>query len=160
MFQVKAAFKEQFDVKASAERARAFFGDLKNLVELIPGVERITSEAGGVARWLIRADVPVIGSVRHAFAVEQSANAPSIIEWTPARGEKKNFLRYTATFEEREGVTRVRLEQRVELRREAARELHPLASLVGESRLSAELQKRLGEMMRSFLERARATLEK
>lgn len=160
MFQVRAAFTEQFDVGANVERARAFFGDLKNFVELIPGVERITSEAGGVMRWLIRAEVPVIGAVRHAFPVEQSADAPNIIEWTPARGEKKNFLRYTATFEERGGVTRVRLEQRVELRRQAARELHPLAPLVGESRLSAELQNRLGEMMRSFLERARAKLEK
>ncbi len=110
-------------------------------------------------RWLIRAEIPLIGAVRHAFAVEQSSDAPTLIEWAPARGEKKNFLRYTATFEEREGVTRVRVEQRVELRRQAARELHPLASLVGESRLSTELQKRLGEMMRTFLERARARLE-
>jgi carbon monoxide dehydrogenase subunit G len=160
MFQVRAAFNEQFDVRASAERARAFFGDLKNFVELIPGVERITAEAGGMMRWLIRAEIPVIGSVRHAFVVEQSADAPTVIEWSPAPGEKKNFLRYTASFEEREGVTRVRVEQRVELRRQAARELHPLAPLVGEGRLSAELQKRLGEMMRAFLERARARLEK
>lgn len=160
MFQVRAAFSEQFDVRANAERARAFFGDLKNFVELIPGVERITSEAGGVMRWLIRAEIPIIGPVRHAFPVEQSADAPGLVEWTPARGEQKNFLRYWASFEEREGVTRVRVEQRVELRRQNARELHPLASLVGEGRLSAELQKRLGEMMRAFLERARATLEK
>lgn len=160
MFNVKAAFIEQFDVKATAERAREFFADLKNFAELIPGVERITSEAGGMMRWLIRAEVPVIGSVRHAFVVEQSSDAPHFIEWTPARGERKNFLRYTATFEERGALTRVRLEQRVELRRQAAKELHPLASLVGENRLSAELQARLSEMMRSFTERARAHLEK
>ena len=160
MFNVRAAFTEQFDVKTTAARARAFFADLKNMAEMIPGVERITNEAGGVMRWLIRAEIPVIGPVRHAFAVEQSADAPMLIEWTPARGERKNFLRYTAIFEEREGLTRVRVEQRVELRRQAARELHPLASLVGENRLSAELQTRLGEMMRAFLERARAKLEK
>lgn len=160
MFHVRAAFSEQFEVGASAERARAFFGDLKNFVELIPGVERITAEAGGVMRWLIRAEIPVIGAVRHAFPVERSADAPGLIEWTPARGESKNFLRYTASFEERGDVTRVRVEQRVELRRQSARELHPLAPLVGEGRLSAELQKRLGEMMRTFLERARARLEK
>lgn len=160
MFNIKAAFSEQFDVKTTAERARAFFGDLKNFVELIPGVERITADAGGVMRWLIRAEIPVLGPVRHAFAVEQSVDAPALIEWTPARGEKKNFLRYTAWFEELGGLTRVRVEQRVELRRQNARELHPLAGLVGEGRLSAELQARLGEMMRAFLERARASLEK
>ncbi len=160
MFQVRAAFNEQFEVRTTAERAKTFFNDLRNFVELIPGVVRITSEAGGVMRWLIRAEIPIIGPVRHAFPVEQSADAPGRIEWSPARGERKNFLRYTASFEERGGLVRVRVEQRVELRRQSARELHPLAGLVGEGRLSAELQKRLGEMMRAFVERARARLEK
>lgn len=160
MFHVRAVFSEQFDVGTTAERARTFFNDLRNFVELVPGVERITSEAGGVMRWLIRVEIPVIGAVRHAFPVEQSVDAPARIEWSPAPGEKKNFLRYTAAFDEHEGKTRVRIEQRVELRRQAARELHPLAPLVGESRLSAEVQKRLTEMMRAFVERARARLEK
>ena len=161
MFHVRAAFSEQLDLRTTAERAREFFGDLKNFVELIPGVERITAEGAGVMRWLIRAEIPVIGPVRHAFPVELAADAPGRIEWSPARGEKKNFLRYWASFEERgAGVTRVRVEQRVELRREHARELHPLAGLVGEGRLSAELQARLGEMMRTFLASARARLEK
>ncbi|HEX5709217.1 MAG TPA: hypothetical protein VFX96_18080 [Pyrinomonadaceae bacterium] len=160
MFQVKAAFTGQLDVRANAERAREFFGDLRNFVELIPGVERITAEARGVMRWLIRAEVPVIGSVRHAFPVEQTEDAPERIEWSPARGERQNFLRYSATFERLGELTRVRVEQRVLLRREHARELHTLAPLVGESRLSAELQKGVGEMMRAFLERARAHLEK
>lgn len=160
MFNVKAAFSEQFEVRAGAEAAREFFADLKNFAELIPGVERITAEAGGVMRWLIRAEIPIIGAVRHAFPVQQSADAPGLVEWTPAPGEQKNFLRYWATFEEHGELTRVRVEQRVELRRQSARELHPLAALVGEGRLSAELQKRLGEMMRAFLERARVRLEK
>ena len=160
MFQVKAAFTEQLDLRTTVERAREFFGDLKNFVELIPGVERITAEGAGVMRWLIRAEIPVIGAVRHAFPVEQSADAPGRIEWSPARGEKKNFLRYWASFEEHSGVVRVRVEQRVELRRQKASELHPLAGLVGEGRLSAELQARLGEMMRAFLASARASLEK
>jgi hypothetical protein len=160
MFQVKAAFTGQLDVRANVERAREFFGDLRNFVELIPGVERITAEARGVVRWLIRAEVPIIGSVRHAFAVEQTGDAPERIEWSPARDERQNFLRYTASFERLGELTRVRIEQRVLLRRAHARELHTLAPLVGESRLSAELQKSVGEMMRAFLERARARLEK
>ncbi|HYN84671.1 MAG TPA: hypothetical protein VER32_05420 [Pyrinomonadaceae bacterium] len=159
MFQVKAAFTGQLEVRTSAERAREFFGDLRNFVELIPGVERITSEARGVMRWLIRAEVPVIGAVSHAFPVEQTEDAPERIEWSPARGEQQNFLRYSATFERLGELTRVRVEQHVMLRRDKARELHALAPLVGESRLSAELQKGIGEMMRTFLERARAKLE-
>ena len=160
MFQVRAAFSEQVEWRTSVEAARAFFNDLKNFVELMPGVERISSEAGGIARWLIRAEVPVVGAIRQAFAVSKTLDEPARIEWSPAAGESKNFLRYIATFEERGATTRIRIEQRVELRRGSARELHTLAGLAGEGRLSAALQKGVTEMLQSFLQRARTRLEK
>jgi carbon monoxide dehydrogenase subunit G len=160
MFAIRAVFNEQVEWRTSAEAAREFFADLKNFVELMPGVERITADAGGIARWLIRAEVPVVGSIRQAFSVFQSVNEPARIEWSPAAGENKNFLRYSATFEPRGETTRIRVEQRVELRRATARELHTLAALAGEGRLAAALQKGVTEMLQSFLKRARARLEK
>lgn len=159
MFQVKAAFSEQLEWRTGVERAREFFGNLRNFVELMPGVERITAEAEGAARWLIRAEVPVVGSIRQAFTVSQTVDLPGRIEWSPVAGERKNFLRYKATFEEHGERTRIRIEQRVELRRQSARELHTLAGLAGESRLSAALQKGIAEMMRAFLQKARERLE-
>jgi carbon monoxide dehydrogenase subunit G len=160
MFAIRAAFNEQVEWRTSAERAREFFNDLRNYAELMPGVERITADAVGVARWLIRAEVPVVGSIRQAFSVFQSVDEPWRIEWSPAAGESKNFLRYSATFEERGATTRIRIEQRVELRRQSARELHTLAAMAGEGRLSAALQKGVAEMLQAFLKRARARLEK
>ncbi|MCA1618812.1 MAG: SRPBCC family protein [Acidobacteria bacterium] len=151
---------EQVEWRTSAEAARAFFDDLRNFAELMPGVERISSEAGGIARWLIRAEVPIVGAIRQAFAVSKAVDEPARIEWAPAAGESKNFLRYVATFEPRGATTRIRIEQRVELRRTHARELHTLAGLAGESRLSAALQKGVAEMLHSFLQRARTRLEK
>lgn len=159
MFQIRAAFKEQMELRSGIERVREFFGDLKNFVEMMPGVERITSEAGGVARWLIRAEVPVIGAIRQVFPVEQTTNAPERIEWSPASSERKNLLRYSATFEPRGATTLVRITQNVELRRSSPRELHLLAGLVGAARLSEEMQKGVAGMMRTFLERARRQLE-
>ena len=160
MFQVKAAYDEQREFTVGLERARAFFTDIGNFVRMMPGVERITTEAGGVARWLIRADVPVIGAVRHAFAVVLTEDSRARVEWSPASEERKNFLRYSVSFEERGPATLVRIAQRVEIRREHGRELHMLAPLVGAARLSAELQRGVGEMMHTFLLRARAELEK
>lgn len=159
MFQVKAGFDEQLEMKTTLDRAREFFADLRNFAELMPGVESIKQEAGGVVSWLIRAEVPVIGAVRHVFAVEKTQDAPGRIEWSPARRERDNFLRYAAAFEQRGARVLVRIVQRVELRRTHARDLHTLAGLVGERRLSAELQKGVAEMMRTFLQRARAKLE-
>lgn len=160
MFQIRAAYDEKLEIKASIERARAFFSDLRNFVELMPGVESITAEAGGVMRWLIRAEVPVIGAMRQAFAVEQTDNRPERIEWSPAANAKGNLLRYAAAFEQRGARTLINIVQRVELRRQQARELHMLASLIGENRLSVEMQKGVTEMMRTFLARARTKLEK
>jgi carbon monoxide dehydrogenase subunit G len=160
MFAIRAAFNEQVEWRTSAEAAREFFADLRNFVELMPGVERITADAAGVARWLIRVEVPVVGSIRQAFSVFQSVNEPARIEWSPAAGESKNFLRYSATFEPRGETTRIRVEQRVEIRRATARELHTLAAVAGEGRLTAALQRGVTEMLQSFLKRARARLEK
>ncbi len=160
MFQIRAGYDEQVEIRTTMETARAFFGDLRNFVELMPGVESIKAEAGGVVRWLIRAEVPVVGAIRQAFPVEQTDDRPERIEWSPAAHERGNFLRYVAQFEQRGARVLVKIAQRVELRRQHARELHMLAGLVGATRLSAEMQKGVTDMMRTFLQRARTKLEK
>jgi hypothetical protein len=160
LFQIKAGYDEQLEIKTTLDEARTFFGDLRNFVELMPGVESIKAEAGGVMRWLIRADVPVIGAIRQAFAVEQTEDQPARIEWSPTPQERGNFLRYAAQFEQRGARVLVKIVQRVELRRQHARELHMMAGLVGAARLSTELQRGVTGMMRTFLQRARAKLEK
>lgn len=159
MFRIKAQYSEQLEVKTSIERAREFFGELRNIAELMPGIESIMDEAGGIVRLMVRADVPMLGPMRAAFNVEQTFDSPARVEWSPARGEMKNYLRYVAAFEERGARTLIKIAQHVEMRRQSARELHTLAGLVGEGRISAEMQKRIAEMIGTFLKRARAKLE-
>ena len=159
MFRIKAEYSEQLEVKTSIERAREFFGELGNFVDLMPGIESITNEANGIKRWLVRTDVPMLGSLKAAFAVELTEDLPHRIEWSPAQTESKNYLRYAAVFEERGAATFVKIVQHVEMRRKSAKELHLMAGLVGENRISAEMEKRVGEMIRTFIQRARARLE-
>lgn len=71
----------------------------------------------------------------------------------------KNYLRYAAAFEERGHKVLIRIAQHVELRRNQAKDLHRFAALVGESAISAEMQKRVKEMIKVFLQRAQAKLE-
>ena len=160
MFRIKAEYTEQLELRTGVERAREFFTEWRNFVELMPGIESIRAEASGLLRWTVRTDVPVLGPMRAAFAVEKTDDRPDRVEWSPAPIEKKNYLRYAASFVERgASSTIVRITQHVEMRRQHARELHMLAGLVGESRISAEMQKRVAEMIKTFLERARAKLE-
>jgi carbon monoxide dehydrogenase subunit G len=159
MFRIKATYKDQLELKTTIEKAREFFGELRNFVDLMPGIEGIRKEAGGIMRWVVRAEVPVIGSVHASFAVAKTEDCPNRLEWSPIPGEMKNYLRYAAAFEERGHKVLIRIAQHVELRRQHARDLHLLAGLVGEGAISAEMQKRVGEMIRTFLERARTKLE-
>jgi hypothetical protein len=159
MFRIKASYTEQLELKTTLERAREFFGEFRNFVDLMPGIEGIRKETGGIMRWMVRAEVPVIGSVQASFPVEKTEDGPERLEWSPARGEMKNYLRYAAAFEERGHKVLIRIAQHVEMRRPHARDLHRLASLVGEGPISAEMQKRVREMIQTFLERARLKLE-
>ena len=159
MFRIKAEYSAQIELKTSIERAREFFDNLRNIADLMPNIEGIKGEAGGIMRWMVRAEVPMLGSMRAAFPVERTAGQANRIEWSPAATEKKNFLRYAAVFEEHGAKTLVRIVQQVEMRRQNARELHMLAGLIGEGRISAELQKHVASMIKTFLERARAKLE-
>jgi carbon monoxide dehydrogenase subunit G len=159
MFRIKASYSDQLELMTTIERAREFFGELRNFADLMPGIEGIKKEAGGIMRWVVRAEVPVIGAVHASFTVEKTEDSPDRLEWSPARSEGKNYLRYAAAFEERGHKVLIRIAQNVELRRQHAKDLHRLAILVGEGAISAEMQKRVKEMIKTFLERARVKLE-
>jgi hypothetical protein len=159
MFRIKASYTDQLELRTTIERAREFFSEFRNFVDLMPGIEGIRKEAGGIMRWMVRAEVSVIGPVHASFTVEKTEDRPERLEWSPARSEMKNYLRYAAAFEERGHKVLVRIAQHVELRRPHARDLHRLATLLGEGAISAEMQKRVSEMIKTFLERARVKLE-
>lgn len=159
MFRIRAEFKDQLEVRTDLARARNFFAAPLNFVGLMPGLEKVSGEAQGVMRWLIRAEIPVIGAIQQVFAVRQTDDQPLRIEWGPADGEQQNLLKYAAAFEDLGERTLVRIAQRVELRRAQARDLHALAMFVGENRLSSEMQKRVTAMMQDFLRNAGRALE-
>jgi carbon monoxide dehydrogenase subunit G len=160
MFRVRAEFREDLEVRASAAVVREFFGDLGNFVRLMPGVESIKEEAGGVVCWNVCVEVGLVGKMRGQFRIMQTDDRPQRIEWGPAFDEKQNLLRYAASFKElAPSRTLLRVVERVELRRQSATELHLMAGLIGERRISAGMQERVASMMKTFLKRARSHLE-
>lgn len=161
MFTIKAGYSDDIEIKTSAEKARQFFADVKNFVELMPGVSDIHIDGNGVAHWKIEANVPFVGMMRQRFSVALAEDSEERIEWFPIGAETQNFLRFSADFlEKARNVTMVRFSQMVELRRKSARELHMLAGLAGESIISAEMTKAVTEMIKIFIQRAKERLEK
>ncbi len=160
MFTIHTDYSDKFEVKTSAKRVRDFFSDIRNFIELMPNVESIAQNADGTMRWIIRADIPLVGAMRQAFNVELSESSDERIEWIPRRGETANFLRYAADFVEKNpAATLVRFSQKVELRRARAKELHLLAGLAGEANVSKGMQWEVAGMMKKFVEKAKRKLE-
>ena len=161
MFTIKAGYSDDIEVRTSADKVREFFLDVKNFAELMPGVLQIHTDAKGVAHWRIQAEIPMVGQIKQKFAVELAEDSEDRVEWSPIRVETENFLRYSADFlEKAKNVTLVHFSQMVELRRKSSRDLHYLAGLAGESLISNEMSKRISEMIKIFIDRAKERLEK
>jgi carbon monoxide dehydrogenase subunit G len=161
MFTVKAGYSDNIEVQTNIEKVREFFGDITNFVDLMPGIASIHTDAKGVAHWKIQAEIPLVGQMMQKFAVELSENSEERIEWFPVAVETQNFLRFSAEFlEKAKNVTLVHFSQMVELRRKSARELHYLAGLAGENLISTEMTKKVREMIKVFIQRAKEKLEK
>lgn len=161
MFTVKAGYTGDIELKTSVDRVREFFADINNFADLMPGIRQIHTDAKGIAHWKIQAEIPFVGQMLQKFAVELAEETEDRVEWLPLRVETENFLRYSADFVEKaRNVTLVQFSQMVELRRKSARDLHYLAGLAGESLISNEMTKRITEMIKIFIDRAKERLEK
>ena len=161
MFTIKAGYSDNIELQTNIEKVREFFSDIRNFADLMPGITSIHTDAKGVAHWKIQAEIPLVGQIMQKFAVELSENTQERIEWFPVPLETQNFLRFSADFlEKAKNVTLVHFSQMVELRRKSARELHYLAGLAGESLISTEMTKKVREMIKIFIQRAKEKLEK
>ena len=161
MFTVRAGYADDIEVKSGIEKVREFFSDITNFAEMMPGVDQIHVDSKGVAHWKVNTQIPVVGQILQKFTLELGENSEDRVEWLPLRTEAENLLRYSADFlEKAKGVTLVHFSQVVELRRKSARDLHMLAGLAGESLISNEMTKRVTEMIRVFIGRAKERLEK
>jgi carbon monoxide dehydrogenase subunit G len=161
MFTIRAGYADDIELRSSVDKVREFFSDITNFADLMPGVSQVHVDAKGVAHWKVQTEIPVVGPILQKFALELSENNEDRIEWAPLRNEAENFLRYSADFlEKAKNVTLVHFSQVVELRRRSAHDLHYLAGLAGESLISNEMTKRITEMIRVFIERAKERLEK
>ena len=107
MFRIKASYADQMELRTTLEKAREFFGELRNFADLMPGIEGIRKEAGGIMRWVVRAEVPIIGAVHASFTVEKTEDSAERLEWSPARSDMKNYLRKTC-IGSRSSLARVR----------------------------------------------------
>lgn len=160
MFTIKAGFSDKVELKANIEKVREFFLNVDNFVDCMPGVASIHTDAKGVAHWKIVADIPVIGKMTQNFDLQLVEDSEDRVEWLSVSTETRNFLRYSADFlSTASNSTAVSFSQFVELRRNSARDLHMLAGLAGEKLISSEMTKKISEMIKVFIAKAKQKIE-
>jgi hypothetical protein len=160
MFIIKANFADNFEVNSSLEKTQNFFSDGNNYVELMPNLDSIHTDGRGITRWVISAEIPFVGKMKQSFAVDFLA-LDDRIEWHPSPVETQNYLRCMAEIIEKSSEkVLVRYTQYVELRRKKASELHPLAGLAGEQKISQGMQSEVEQMLRIFISKSKEKLER
>jgi hypothetical protein len=160
MFIIKSHFADSFEINSSYSKTLDFFSKSENYVDLMPNLDSIRTDGKGITRWTISAEVPFIGNMQQSFAVDFFAS-DSLIEWLPSPTETQNYLRCVAEIiEKAENKILVRYSQFAEMRRKNARELHPLANLTSESKISQGVQKETDRMLKIFTQKAKEKLEK
>ena len=159
MFIIKANFADSFEINSSLEKTSSFFSNFDNYVQLMPNLENIHTDGRGVTCWHVSAEIPFVGKMKQSFAVDFLATN-DIIEWHPSPLETQNYLRCAAEIVEK-SIDRVlvRYSHFVELRRNHARELHPLANLAGEKKISQGMQTEIDQMLRVFINKSKEKLE-
>lgn len=160
MFTISAEFRDKLEVKAGLEKVRRFLFDLENFARLMPEIESIRTDVKGITNWTIAVEIPVVGRLRQSFRLEPEEISETEIIWHPAAGEKENLLRYTVLLMEKSaGTTLVQVSQKVELRRNKARDLHALAGVAGEALITKEMTKRVSHLIKEFLKKAKQKVE-
>lgn len=160
MFIIRANFADSFEINAPAEKAQKFFADGNNYVEFMPNLDSIHTDGKGITRWMISAQIPFVGKMKQSFAVDFLA-AGEIIEWHPSPTETQNYLRCVAEIREKSANTAlIRYSQFVEIRRNHARELHPLANLAGEKNITQGMQSEVDRMLQIFIKKSKENLER
>ena len=160
MFIIKANFADSFEINASVEKTQKFFSDGNNYVELMPNLDSIHTDGRGITRWIITAEIPFVGKMKQSFAVDFLATDDRI-EWHPSPVETQNYLRcMSEIIEKSANKVLVRYTQYVEIRRNKASELHPLANLAGEKKISQGMQAEIEQMLKVFISKSKEKLER
>lgn len=160
MFTIRAKYTDTVEINASVEKIRAFFADTQNFINLMPEVKSISIDNQGIAHWKIMVDVQQIGTFSQNFSVRLIEEEDDRVEWIPLADETRNFLRYSAElFEKSENLTMLSFTQMVEMRRRSAHEFHLFAGVAGESFISGEMNRRIAQMLKIFVQKAKQKLE-
>lgn len=139
---------------ASIEQLCEFFADPRSFARHMPIIEDITPVADGddVTRWRFCVRVPIVAPITWEFVMHRRVNAATgEIAYSAAEGSPDFFQCDVQVRPNPNGATDADVRLHMCVRRPRARDIHPLAGLVGEQWIARVVTDRMDKMATAFV---------
>ncbi len=154
MFIVRAHLRRIFEVPASIEQLCEFFSDPRSFARHMPIIEHITpvADSDDVTRWRFCVRVPIVAPITWEFVMYRRVNvATGEITYSAAEGSPDFFQCDVQVRPNPNGSTDADVRLSMCVWRPRARDIHPLAGLVGEQWIARVVTDRMDKMATAFV---------
>jgi|GEM_PF-1906721 hypothetical protein len=154
MFVVQATLRRIFEVPASVEQLCEFFSDPRSFARHMPVIEQITpvAESDDVTRWRFCIRVPIVAPITWEFVMYRHVSAVTgEIAYSAAEDSPDFFKCDVQVRPNPNGATDADVRLQLRIWRPRARDIHPLAGIVGEHWISRVITDRMDKMATDFV---------
>ncbi|MFQ3583207.1 MAG: SRPBCC family protein [Chloracidobacterium sp.] len=154
MFVVRASLRRIFEVPASIEQLCEFFSDPRSFARHMPIIEDITpvADSDDVTRWRFCVRVPIVAPITWEFVMHRRVKPETgEIAYSAAEDSPDFFQCDVHVRPNPNGATDADVRLHMRVWRPRARDIHPLAGLVGEHWIARVVTDRMDKMATAFV---------
>ncbi len=154
MFVIRATLRRIFEVPASIGELCEFFADPRSFARHMPIIENITpvADSDDVTRWRFCVRVPIVAPITWEFVMYRRIKAETgEIAYSAAEDSPDFFQCDVHVRPNPNGATDADVRLHMRVWRPRARDIHPLAGIVGEQWISRVVTDRMDKMATAFV---------
>ena len=154
MFVIRATLRRIFEVPASIGELCEFFADPRSFARHMPIIEHITpvADSDDVTRWRFCVRVPIVAPITWEFVMYRRIRAETgEIAYSAAEDSPDFFQCDVHVRPNPNGATDADVRLHMRVWRPRARDIHPLAGIVGEQWISRVVTDRMDRMATAFV---------
>ncbi len=154
MFVIRATLRRIFEVPASIGQLCEFFADPRSFARHMPIIENITpvADSDDVTRWRFCVRVPIVAPITWEFVMYRRIRAETgEIAYSAAEDSPDFFQCDVHVRPNPNGATDADVRLHMRVWRPRARDIHPLAGIVGEHWISRVVTDRMDKMSTAFV---------
>jgi hypothetical protein len=160
-FSIDAAITHVYDVPIPKDALMQFLSQPKTFEAYMPSVRKVeyvgaSSDGAALYEWQYDIDMPLAPTLHIVIPTEYRRNGTVVTHHTPD-GNAHNWMACSMTFEdapESASHTYLTMNLHIRLKRASSTELHPLGLFMGQGFMSSQMQGRMEEIARVFVQKS------